>query len=162
VSERIPFAVRAPDDGDTAFIRATWMRTARPLLRGVPDAVFHHDRVGYRRCVEGYLERGTTLVACDPGEPDVIYAWACAEDGVLHCAYTRLPFRKRGLATELVRRLGVYDRAHPVATMEVPRWWQTRNWEIDPFARSIEGHEYRAWCVTEHLQCGEVRVVGVR
>ncbi|MGL4808079.1 MAG: hypothetical protein ACRC4O_04965, partial [Giesbergeria sp.] len=73
MSERIPFAVRAPDDGDTAFIRATWMRTARELIPCMPAAVLYHPRLGYRYCIEDYLKRGTTLVACDPEQPDIIY-----------------------------------------------------------------------------------------
>lgn len=162
MAEPIPHAVRPADDGDRAFIYATWMRSARGTtpLRELPDKLYHHDRVGYRRCVEGYLERGTTLVACDAAEPDVVYAWACAEGGVLHGVYTRYPFRRRGLATRLLDDLGVWERTHPVATCELPAWWQWRNWEHDPLAAPILGHEYRSWLIGWRTAFGEVRIVG--
>lgn len=161
MSER-PYGIREPDEGDRAFVLSTWMRAARHGLRDVPDGIYYDAKGGYRRCIEGYMDRGQMAVAHDVTDPEIIYGWACGEGGVLHFAYTRLAFRRQGIAHSLVRHLRCGEGLHPLTTHPIPPWAERWGWEHDEFATPVEGHHLRAWLVGQTTAYREIRIVPVR
>jgi hypothetical protein len=83
--------------GDIPYITNSWLTNAQKRSRvfaGIsPNTFFKH----HHRILEIVIPRATTLVACDPENPSVIYGWMCAEilDGNLtvHYSYVKDAFK---------------------------------------------------------------------
>lgn len=73
-----PILVRAVTPRDLPLITNSWLTNYRKgyFVKGVPNPIYfrlHH------KILETLIPRATTIIACDPEDPDVIYGWACAE-----------------------------------------------------------------------------------
>lgn len=160
IAEPAAYVLRAPREGDTAYIFATWMRWARkfaPWLRLLPDRVFWSDRLGYRAHVESLLRRSMVRVACDPDAPDSIFGYVVAEPPrLLHFVFVDRMMRGRaggtlpesigvGLVRSVLPTFGseqittTLDR--PAMIVAVGKW----NLRFDPFAAPIVGGEFNRW-----------------
>lgn len=95
--------------GDLALIMSSWIGEYRegPIGRLMTDTRYYAE---VRPIVERLVTRLPPLVACDPGNPDTIYGWACGErvtsDLVVHFLYVRGPWRRWGIARKLLAALG--------------------------------------------------------
>ena len=97
---------RDPVPADVPFILDSWIRSFResPWAGCVPNNQFYDVT---RSAIEGLLERGAKLVvACSRVDSDQILGWACTEKvrggDAAHFVYVKDPYRRRGLATELL------------------------------------------------------------
>lgn len=99
---------RAVEPGDISFILDSWIKSYRtsPWAGVVPNHKFFDVT---HEVIEELLTRGAVLsVACATHDPTRILGWACTEHvtgGVAcHYVYVKDPFRRMGLATELLKR----------------------------------------------------------
>lgn len=97
---------RAARPSDVPFILDSWIKSFResPWAGVVPNNQFYAVT---REAIEGLLARGAKLtIACSRADEDQILGWTCLEpvrDGTAcHFTYVKDPYRKRGLATELL------------------------------------------------------------
>lgn len=102
---------------DLPFVTNSWLRNYRKSwhVKGVDNETYY-DR--HHRILEVILPRASTVVACHPQDPDVIFGWACAEfineSFVLHFVYVKNNFKTHfrngepegfGIGTKLVEAL---------------------------------------------------------
>lgn len=93
------FHVRPYADTDESFVCSSWIRSYK--CNGSPwtPAAVHH------RLITATIERDTTLVAHAPGDPNLIYGYACGVRGQLHYMFVKLDMRGYGIARELVKQV---------------------------------------------------------
>ena len=98
-----PLAIRPAGLDDAGIVFQCWARHIRKLPPcsswTAAELRDHMSRV------TALLPRCT--VACNPAEPTQVYGFACADSSglVLHMLYIRRPWRRHGIATELLRAL---------------------------------------------------------
>lgn len=100
--------MRKPTPSDIPFIKDSWLRSFERSwhVKRVPPATYRYN---HGRLVDRLLVRSTTLVACDPADPWVVWGWICGEwdSGVLCAHYTYVKEGLRGyrVATKLYESL---------------------------------------------------------
>ena len=99
----LPVVVRELRDGDWALILDSWVNSVRfatPGLCWVPGGV----RKSFRRLALAILEQHPAWfrILADEDDPDTIYSWSCTSGDWVHFVYTKIEFRRMGLATSLV------------------------------------------------------------
>lgn len=106
----INIQVRDATPDDLYFVRSSWFRSFwdhEPFrvegAAGYKDYETHMPAI-----IKGLLERATCKVAVFTAAPTEVLAWAAYREGTLFWAYTKHPFRKQGLQTNLTRGLGQY------------------------------------------------------
>lgn len=122
---RIAYRLRTFEEGDRHFVSRGWaseMRRAE-FSRHVPPAVYwpcQHEMI--RRI----LEVSTTLIACDPNDPSHLYGCIVlqGEPPIMHWLYVKGPYRRLGLATELVTQT-IGDR-RPIFCSQAPPIFHSR------------------------------------
>jgi GNAT superfamily N-acetyltransferase len=119
---------------DEAHVMATWINGFKHKghAHGVDADTYFR---GQRSVVEKLLATAAVAVACDPDDHDVIWGWACASDDVLHWIAVKPPFRRAGVAVELLRALALEKGPLVVShyTPEVRRRFHCRKIVADPF-----------------------------
>jgi GNAT superfamily N-acetyltransferase len=113
----LPVVFRESKPEDRAFIYSSWLRSYRDseFARSLSTDIYFH---GHRQVLERILDRATTIVACDPEDPDHIYGWLCHEMGyppILHYVYVKHPYRGMGLGKQLFAAFdqgGKFDYTH--------------------------------------------------
>lgn len=103
--------VREAFPGDLKYVHSSWhtsfwKTSARKYLtRGV------YDR-GQDQRIDRLISRSNVLVAYFPEVEDEILGWACIEGDVLHYAYVKAIYRRRGIASGLTgNRVKIYSHA---------------------------------------------------
>lgn len=95
---------------DLPFVTNSWLKNYRKSwhVKGVPNEIYfarHH------RVLEHLIPRASTIVACHPEDPDVLFGWACAEiinDAfVLHYIYIKQRFKTVFESGEKVQGFGM-------------------------------------------------------
>lgn len=114
-------AFRPAVEEDTRFILSSWLRSHRDarLARAWTNTVYY--RV-WHTVARRLLDRTATgevvvLVACNAEHPDQIFGWVAVEPRrhLLHYVYVKFPFRRQGIARELLKILRI--------TPEAPASW---------------------------------------
>ena len=109
--DRLPVQIRPAEDQDIAMLYDSWLKSYAGQNKDQPRwSVYPMQRTVVRRL----LRDAITLVAAgnDAESAGDIYGWACAERSpeygklVLHYAFTKMVFRKRGIFRAL---LGGFD-----------------------------------------------------
>lgn len=72
---------------------------------------------GQNALIEYLLAAHPPIVATLEAVPDEIVAWACRSEDTIHYVYTKFPFRRAGIATDLVR--GARFHTHHTAAGEL-------------------------------------------
>lgn len=80
-----------------AYVLATWMRS---YCDGIKLGSWRHALAIPQRAVATALYP-RVMVIVDPGAPNTIHGWACADPGVLHYLFVAEPFRRMGLGRAL-------------------------------------------------------------
>lgn len=98
----MPIALRPATEVDLPFIVSTWLESyiRSPATRRIPKAVF----LGYhRQVIDRILAQHGAMVACDPGDPDVLYGWrVLGGPALLHYCYVKETRRNQGVARALL------------------------------------------------------------
>lgn len=133
--------LRDPSGEDVPFILNSWLKSARNVgdSRHMSNDVYYTN---YRdECVKK-LKAGFVTVACNPDIPSQIFGWAAASDTALHYVYVKEPYRKRGIAGQLVRHLFPEWGREPTKITTVGRfhreWGPKYNLVFDPYSWKIE------------------------
>jgi GNAT superfamily N-acetyltransferase len=103
------FAIRSHTLTDLALVFSSWLRSMPPARDVSRDVHFR----GQHALIEAILARPGALlrVACVPDDPEVILGWACVEHAphdasghpsLVHFAYVKDAFRRRGIARALL------------------------------------------------------------
>lgn len=93
---------------DVPFIFNSWLKSFRdaPVVQGIPNVIYykeHHDVI--ERILSGAGLQ--VLVVCNKEHPDQIYSYLVgtlgAAESTIHWVYTKHPFRRMGMADELLK-----------------------------------------------------------
>ncbi len=96
--------IRIATEADLVFVRASWFES----FRGggfAPQVQFPIYREGQHNIIERCLKNGKVFVAFATNVPDEVCSWACGEGKSIHFVYTKLAYRKLGIAYKLVLHL---------------------------------------------------------
>ncbi len=93
-------SIRLATPDDLKFVRASWFESFK---QGgfAPQVAFPVYRDGQDAIIERCLEASRTLVAFSTAVPDEVCSWVCIEGLRLHYAYTKLVYRRFGIALRL-------------------------------------------------------------
>lgn len=98
--ETKPFHFRAATADDLNFIYDSWCKSLWPEFQHVNQ---FRDLQGYR--IKKILDYSSALVACDVEDPSIIFGYVVFELDLLHWIYVKYPFRKMGLATDMLKNI---------------------------------------------------------
>lgn len=113
----LPVRLRGLAASDEAFVLSSWLKSYRDgaLVRHIPNTIYYDN---HHELVKGLLKNGTTMVACDPEAPDILYGYINFEVSVsnellIHYVYIKHSFRKMGVMTAMLRE--IVDKESPTA-----------------------------------------------
>lgn len=96
-------SIRPMVEHDTNFIYNSWLKSAQ-ADHDLPNSKFFDS---YRDHIKEILKRSKVIVACDPEDPTFLHGYMVCQqvEGVfiLHWVYVKAPFRKMGVASDLIR-----------------------------------------------------------
>lgn len=101
MSDGPSLSIRPATPDDLKFVRASWFESFK---QGgyAPQVAFPVYRAGQDAIIERCLKAGKTYVAFSTAVPDEVCSWVCVEDTTLHYVYTKLVYRRHGIAIALV------------------------------------------------------------
>lgn len=97
---------------DKAFIYSTMLKGlyyGNSFFNQVDKATFFSH---YAKVLDLLTARATTLIAHLPDEPDVIIGYAIIEHDTLHYIYTKAAFRKKCVASSLLKGYDIKRCSH--------------------------------------------------
>ncbi len=120
--------IRPVATDEEALVFQTWIRSYRPLMKGVEHQAYHQ---GQRRRVERLWR--LTSVAVTERAPEAPHAWVCGRFGVLHYVYVPFELRRRGLAKLLVRSVcgPDVDVSHRWPFESMPKGWRANEYRLE-------------------------------
>ena len=101
MSDAPALSIRTATADDLKFVRGSWFESFK---QGgyAPQVAFPVYREGQDAIIERCLAAGRTLVAFSTAVPDEVCSWLCVEGARLHYVYTKLVYRRHGIALQLV------------------------------------------------------------
>jgi hypothetical protein len=108
----LPHVIRQAEESDAPFILDAWRQELRhgPFARGVESRVFYP---GAKRMLEGLLAKASTLLACNPEDPEQIFGCIVIDSASMlvgkpevHWWYTKDLFQKMGIGRALYEAAG--------------------------------------------------------
>jgi GNAT superfamily N-acetyltransferase len=134
---QFPRAIRPGRPADARFVLDSWARSFRrsPFAGCVPEDLYPSV---VRATATRLLATGTLEVACNPDEPDQILGWALREPGRLHYVYVKDPWRRDGIARDLLARAPLQSFTHrtPAGDRLLARVAPWLTWDPVPARRS--------------------------
>ncbi len=105
-------AIRLATEDDLKFVRASWFESYK---QGgyAPQVAFPVYRSGQDAVIEQCLKAGRTHVAYSTAVPDEVCSWICVESHKLHYIYTKLVYRRHGIAIALLTHAFNEERSKP-------------------------------------------------
>lgn len=97
-------AIRRATEDDLRFVRASWFESYR-FGGFAPQVQFPIYREGQNSVIERCLKTSAVFVAYAAAVPDEVCSWACGEGKLIHFVYTKLVYRRIGIAEKLVHHL---------------------------------------------------------
>ncbi len=101
MTDQPALSIRTATPDDLKFVRASWFESFK---QGgyAPQVAFPVYRSGQDAIIERCLKASRTLVAFSTAVPDEVCSWACLEGPRLHFVYTKLVYRRHGIALALI------------------------------------------------------------
>lgn len=133
-----------PDDVQEdarSFILNSWIRSFRDhRAPGLDPDVYAR---GQRDLILRLIQEAHVTVVTQPGAPDLFVAYCCRAGTVAHFVYTKLPFRRLGIATRLLGDVTTIThwpaedperrrRGQPTGRF-IRDWIDREQWIYDPF-----------------------------
>ena len=105
-------SIRPATPDDLKFVRASWFESFK---QGgyAPQVAFPVYRSGQDAIIERCLAAGRTFVAFASSAPDEVCSWVCVEGEKLHYVYTKLVYRRLGIAIALTVHAFNHERKKP-------------------------------------------------
>ena len=128
-SVSLEFVVQPCAPGHIPFILSSWVKTAQSAFsRGGQTAWI--CRAAHALAWEIMQGHGSAcVVATAPDDGDHVYGYAVVRDGVLEMVYVKAAFRRAGVATAMLARLGI-DRRTRVPVSWTTRWILAAHWPL--------------------------------
>lgn len=113
VGETFEVGMRKAYSVDWPVIWSTWYQSSRrdPIYRKTPRDLYQDVLGSY---IASFLQRnGQILIACNPEDPDIVYGWVAYEPvtrleiPLIHYVYVKKMYRRLGLATAILSKIGV-------------------------------------------------------
>lgn len=128
-----PFVVRKAEQGDTNYIRSSWLREygGSEWAR----AVGPHYMKDHHAVIERLLKRSAVKIAGLEDIPSAICGWVCFEPTRIHFVYVKPRYRRLGLARRLLEPFAKLvdatytHRTKLLNTLPVPAHWQFHPYE---------------------------------
>jgi GNAT superfamily N-acetyltransferase len=108
VREAPPVIIRIAEIGDEGFIFHSWLKSYRgsAAAQNITNPRYF---AGQHALITRLLGRSKILVAANPEDPSQICGWIVYEPKapipVLHYVYVKHPFRRNGIARELIAQM---------------------------------------------------------
>ena len=108
----IDIAVREAIDTDLGLILSSWLKSYRNSASQVTvtNDIYYNDVVGQKARILELMAHGSTAVACDPADPDIVYGWACIgriTPPVVNYVYTKQAYRRQCVGSRLLTAMGI-------------------------------------------------------
>ncbi len=97
-------SIREATEADLRFVRASWFESYRSG-GFAPQVQFPIYREGQNGIIERCLVKGKVFVAFATEVPDEVCSWVCGEGNKIHFTYTKLVYRRMGIAYQLILHL---------------------------------------------------------
>lgn len=99
--------IRLPRSEDLNFILSSYLKSYRNSMSAIGNDLYFPNQ---QKVFEEILTRSMIAIACDPEHEDQIFGWGCCEyvapeHAVLHYLYVKFPFRRNGLAKDIIAAL---------------------------------------------------------
>lgn len=108
----VDISIRSAQSGDIPFIYSTMLKSLQTdsiMGKLTTASIFYKE---YRHVIDDILFDSTTLVACDPANPEVVYGYLIYQrPNIIHYAFTKQAFRRLHVQTRL---LNVASLSNPV------------------------------------------------
>jgi len=104
MNKQLPINIRPATQEDVGFIFNAWLKSYRNsnFARQLSNTIYFAE---HHKVIERLLRNYTTVIACNPEDPEQIYGFINAgfTDNIftLNYVYIKHPFRKMGIAKEL-------------------------------------------------------------
>lgn len=106
----LQFQIRDAEPEDSPFYFMAWLRSYREhsdVARKMDERIYFKWQ---QKVIERLLRRARLLIAYNPDDSDQHYGFICYESSafipILHYIYVKKPFRKLGIAGELLSLMG--------------------------------------------------------
>lgn len=107
-----PRLIRDFEPDDINLVKHSWKKSYRdPRDGGVVNTLVgwvststYYSQMGM--LMDKLIDGGRVRLQVNSERPQQIYGWACADGDLLHFVYVKQPFRRYGLARELLADLG--------------------------------------------------------
>ncbi len=134
--------IRKAEADDFPLVLDSWIKSVRdsPWAGNVPNNM---AMAVLQESLKQLMLRGAkVLVAANPDRPQQIVGWICAEPGresekVVHAVYTKRPFRRLGIAKQLLASVGLSP------TDPFPYTYRTLMSRVFPNAKYLPGIQRR-------------------
>lgn len=136
------WTIRLALEADYPLVLDSWLKSTRdePWAGNVPNNL---ASAVLQESLKQLLARGAkVLVAANPERDNQVVGWICAEPGreaekVVHMIYVKKPFRRNGIARELLRAVGLQP------TDPFPFTYRTRMSRVFPNAKYLPAIQRR-------------------
>lgn len=107
MASSVPYRLRPACGDDLNFIYSTWLDSYRydsTVGKSHKNSIFFSE---YRKVIDNILAHELTkvVIACFPESEETILAYLVHEPHILHYVYTKGPFQRQGLASELIDKI---------------------------------------------------------
>jgi hypothetical protein len=132
-----PFSLRPGTPEDHNLVLDSWIKSHRRNCYREHLDTFSYTR-GQEWLVKQLLERCSLLIAAYDEDPSFILGWAVTSSNCVHYAWVRHAFRRKGIATALLKpylnQPTIYT--HPISVgpdWMKGKWDAPKGWSFDPF-----------------------------
>lgn len=125
----LEFVIQPCNPGHIPFILSSWVKTAQSAFAraGQPAWICRAAHALAWEIMQG--TGSACVVATEPDDGDHVYGYAVVKDGVVEVVYVKAAFRRAGVATAMLARLGV-DRRVRVHASWTTRGLMATRWPI--------------------------------
>lgn len=129
-SVSLEYVIQPCAPGHIPFILSSWVKTAQSAFSrgGQPAWICRAAHALAWEIIQG--QGSACVVATAPDDGDHVYGYAVVRRGVVEMVYTKAAFRRTGVATATLARLGV-DRRVIVPVSWTTRAILTARWPLD-------------------------------
>lgn len=125
---------------DLPLVTSSWLRSFRggDLVEAIPNNIYFH---WHHKIIEQCLANGLVVIACDAGNPDLVFGWASAmaidHALVINYVYVKNDFRKFGIAKQMIESL-IDAENRPMTVVshinrQVKEYVRKKGWVYNPY-----------------------------
>lgn len=135
----VGFRAAVPDD--EAIVFNAWLLAHRKHGDWPPRLSSQRYFAEHKATIAQLIARSRMLVACNEQRPTQVLGFICWEGATLHWLFVKQPFRRHGIARELLKLARLNDEPSIRCSHWTQRAEQLRakgeRWRYDPFALEV-------------------------